>query len=158
MSDNEVVRAITWEAHAHHHIEKGNDWFWVLGIITIAATIAAVLLGNTLFAILLFIAGLVTALHANRPPQIIPFAVTQRGLRIDDQLYPYSTLESFYIDEENLLGTQLRAKSDKLFMPLLILPLPEEYIDDIEDILASRLPEEHLEEPFATKVLEFFGF
>ena len=34
---------------------------------------------------------------------------------------------------------------------------PED-MDDIEDLIASRLPEEHLEEPFFTKVLEFFGF
>jgi hypothetical protein len=155
---SEQVKSITWEAYEHHHIEKGNDWFWVLGIITTAVTITAILLGNTLFGILIFIAGLVTALHATQKPQIIPYAVTQRGLRIDDVLYPYSTLEAFYIDEEDHLGPQLFARSEKLFMPLIIIPIPEEYVDEIEEILATRLPEEHLEEPFATKLLEFFGF
>ena len=43
-------------------------------------------------------------------------------------------------------------------MPLLILPLPLDLQDEIEDIIAERLPEQHLEEPFAYKVLEFFGF
>lgn len=155
---SEQASSITWEAHEHNHTKKESDWFWVLGIITLAVTVTAVLLGNTLFGILLFIAGLVTALHATKDPNIIPFSVTQRGLRIEDKLYPYSTLESFYIDEEDPAGPQLLVKSEKLFMPLLILPLPEEYIDDIEDILASRLPEEHLEEPIATKLLEYFGF
>jgi len=158
MSDSEVVRGINWEGYEHHHIEKGADWFWILGIITVAVTVAAVLLGNTLFAILLFIAGLVTALHARQVPKVIPFAITQRGIRIDEKIYPYSTLESFYIDEEDPMGPQMLVKSEKLFMPLLILPLPEEYIDEIEDLIASRLPEEHLEEPIATKLLEFFGF
>lgn len=155
---SEQVRSITWDAYEHHYTKKGSDWFWILGIITLAVTIAAVLLGNTLFGILIFIAGLVTALHATQEPKLVPFAVTQRGLRIDDKLYPYSTLESFYIDEEDPAGPQLLAKSEKLLMPMLVLPLPEEYVDDIEDILASRLPEEHLEEPFATKLLEFLGF
>ncbi len=153
-----MIRNISWEAYEHYHIEKGSDWFWILGIITISTTVVAILLGNTLFGIVLFLAGLVTALHGNRKPRIIPFAVTQRGVRIDDKLYPYTTLEAFYIDEEHYLGPQLLVRSEKLFMPLLILPIPEEYIDDIEDMIAQRLPEEHLEEPFMTKLLEFFGF
>ncbi|MFT5849759.1 MAG: hypothetical protein ACI9H6_000575 [Patiriisocius sp.] len=155
---SEQARTISWEAYEHHHTEKGSDWYWVLGIITVAITITAILLGNMLFGILIFIAGLVTALHATRDPKVVPFAVTQRGLRIDDKLYPYSTLESFYIDEEDPIGPQLLCKSEKLFMPLLVLPLPEEYVEEIEDILASRLPEEYTEEPLAHKLLEFFGF
>ena len=158
MSEQEIIRGITWEAYAHHHIEKGGDWFWILGIITIAVTISSILFGNILFGILIFIAGLVTALHANRPPKMIPFAVTQRGLRIDDALYPYSTLESFFINEDDPENPQLLVKSEKMFMPLLILPLPQEYVDEIEDLVASRIPEEKLEEPLATKLLEFFGF
>lgn len=155
---SEQVKSITWEAYEHHHTNKGSDWFWILGIITIAVTVTAILLGNMLFGILIFIAGLVTALHGAQKPRIIPFAVTQRGLRIEDTLYPYTTLEAFYIDEEDPSGPQLLSRSEKLFMPLIVMPIPEEYIDEIEDILASRLPEETLEEPFATKLLEFFGF
>jgi len=32
------------------------------------------------------------------------------------------------------------------------------YIDDIDDMLSARLPEEHIEEPISEKILEFFGF
>jgi hypothetical protein len=94
---------------------------------------------------------------AARQPKMITYAVTQRGLRIDEKLYPYTTLEAFYIEEEGQFGPQLFVRSEKLFMPLLILPLPEEYSDAIESIIAERLPEEHIEEPFAHKLLEFFG-
>jgi len=155
---SEQVKSITWEAYEHNGAEKGSDWFWILGIITLTVTVSAILLGNTLFGILIFIAGLVTALHATQPPRLIAYAVTQRGLRIDDTLYPYSTLEAFYIDEEDEMGPQLLVKSEKMFMPMLILPIPEDHIDEIEDILAPRLPEEHLEEPFVGKFLEYVGF
>ena len=30
--------------------------------------------------------------------------------------------------------------------------------EEIEDIISERLPEVHIEEPFAHKLLEFFGF
>jgi len=43
-------------------------------------------------------------------------------------------------------------------MPLIVMPLPPEHIDEIEDILKERLEEEEITEPFLVKVLELFGF
>jgi hypothetical protein len=153
----EEVRGIAWEAYEHHHVEKKSDWYWVGGIIIASVSIASFFLGNPLFGILLIIGGSVIMILASRPPKIIQLAVTQRGLRLDDTLYPYTTLEAYFIDEENSVGPQLLVRSEKMFMPLLILPLPEEYVDDIEHIISQRLPEEHLEEPLARKILEFLG-
>jgi hypothetical protein len=154
----EQPRGIIWEAYEHHHLEKKSDWFWILGIITITSAVVSILLGNTLLGILILIAGALVAILASREPKIISYAVTQRGLRIDEKLFPYTTLEAFCIDEEGTFGPQLLVRSEKMFMPLLILPLPEDAMDDIEDIIAERLAEEHIEEPLAHKLLEFFGF
>ena len=115
-------------------------------------------MGNTLFALLLLIGGTTIGIVANREPRIIPFAVNNRGVRVDDMLYPYSTLECFYIDEDHELGPQLLVRSNKFFMPLIVMPIPEEFIDEIEAILEPRLAEQHLEEPLAHKLLEIFGF
>ena len=155
MADN--VRGVTWEALEHHHGAKGGDWLWALGIITLGAFVAALLLGNLLFAIVIVISGIVIGILASREPKVVPYAVTQRGLRIEDRLYPYSTLECFYIDEEDPLGPTLLVKSEKTLMPLIVMPLPEEYLDEIEDLIGSRLPEVHLEEPLFHKILEIFG-
>lgn len=155
---NEEVRGIAWEAYEHHHIERKSDWFWGAGILIVASCIASILLGNTLLGILIATGGVVMLILAARPPKIVSYAVTQRGLRIDEKLYPYTTLEAFYIDEDYHFGPQLLVRSEKLFMPLLILPIPEEHSDIIEAIIAERLPEQHIEEPFSDKVLEFFGF
>ncbi len=154
----EAVKVVSWQAPEHHHIEKGGDWFWILGIIVIVGSVTAFFFGNFLFAIVIFIGGLTMAMIANKAPLVLDFAVSTRGLRVGNVLYPYSTLESFYIDEDHPTGPQLLAKSKKLFMPLIIMPLPEDYIHDIESILEIRLPEEHIEEPIANKILEIFGF
>ena len=157
ISMEEVTTAITWEAPEHHHIEKGNDWYWALGIVAIAGAAAAFMFGNFLLTILVLVAACAMALLSVRPPAVIPFSVSTRGLRIGDTLYPYSTLESYAIDESRGYS-QLLVKSKRLYMPLLILPLPEEYVHDIDDLVGTRLPEEELEEPFIQTVLEFFGF
>jgi hypothetical protein len=152
------ARAITWEGPEHHHIEKGNDWYFALFIIVIALCIVAVMFGNALFAMVIGLAGGALALSASKRPAIIPYGVTVRGVRIDDRLYPFPTLAAYHIDEEDPRGPQLLLRAKRSLMPLLVLPLPSEYIDDIEDLLREQLPQEELEEPLLLKVLELFGF
>jgi len=152
------LRSITWEAPEHHHIEKGNDWFFALAIIVVAIVIVAVLFGNVLFALLLGLAGGALAVSATKRPSIIPFAVTVRGVRVADRLYPYGTLDSYHIDEEDNRGTQLLLKAKHKLMPIIVIPLPEDHIDEIDEILREKLEEEHLEEPLFVKIMELFGF
>lgn len=154
----EMVSKISWEAYEHSHKPKQADWFWILGIVAMACAVAAIVLGNLLFGILIILAAMVVGISASREGRIIPYEVTTRGVRIEDVLYPYSNLETFFIDEENAHGPQLFIRSVKMFMPLLILPLPPEHVDDVESLIAARLPEERLEEPWGNKMLEFFGF
>lgn len=152
-----ALRSITWEAPQHHHVEKGNDWFFALFIIIIALVVAAVLFDNVLFALLIGLAGGALAVSAAKRPLIIPYAISVRGIKIEDRMYPFSTLDSYYIDEEDPRGPQLLIKSEQRFMPLIVMPIPEDHIDEIEDLLKEKLEEEELVEPFLVKVLELFG-
>lgn len=152
------VRSVYWEAPEHTHIEKKPDWFWLLGIVAVTAAVVAIIFNNVLFAIVIVLGAVTMGLVGNKKPLIIPYEVSTRGVRIDSTLYPYATLQSFYLDENNIVDPQLILKSKKLFVPLLIVPIPEEHADLIDGMLAERLPEEHLEEPFSNRLLEFLGF
>lgn len=154
----EETKAVLWEAPEHHHFERTNDWYWALGIVALCAAVAAFFLGNFLLALLVIVGAFVVALVAVREPSILEHAVTTRGIQLGDTLYPYSTLESYAIDEIDYKGPQLLIKSKKIFMPLLIMPIPEEYVDEIDMIVGSRLEEEELEEPLTHKILEALGF
>ena len=130
-------RAISWEAPEHHHVEKGNDWFFALAIIILALVIVAVLFDNVLFALLIGLAGGALGVSAAKRPAIVP---------------------SYNIDEDDPRGPQLLVKSQQRFLPLIVMPIPVDHVDDIEDILKERLEEEELVEPFLVKILELFGF
>ena len=152
------LRAIEWEALEHHHEPKNSDWFWILGILTLSGAVTSLLLKNTLLSIIILLGGAVMAVIAVRPPKTVEYAITPRGVRIESTFYPYTSLEAYCIEEHPIIGHQLLIRSQKMFMPLLIFPLPEEHVEEIEDIVAERLPEDQIEEPFANKLLEFFGF
>lgn len=154
----EITRAVSWEAPEHHHVEKTSDWYWVLGILAVAGAAASIIFGNVLFGIVILLGAATTMLISERKPKILSFSVSQRGIQVGTTLYPYSTLESFCISHQNHTGPQLIVKSKHLFMPLIIIPIPEDYADDIDDIIGVRIPEEHMEEPISHRLLEIFGF
>jgi hypothetical protein len=153
-----AVRAVSWEAPQHHHVEKGNDWFLALAIIVVALVVMAILFDNVLFALLLGLAGGVLAMSAAKRPAIVPYAVSVRGVKVEDELFPFSTLEAFHIDEEDHRGPQLLIRTNRKSIPLLVLPIPANHIDDIEALLKEKLPEEQIFEPLGLKILELFGF
>ena len=155
----DLIKSVVWEASEYHHTErKSSDRYWILGILAVSVFVVSVLLGNILFGILILLAASVITLLSFKEPRIIPFAVTARGIRIDDKLFPYSTLESFYLDEDNPQGPQLLVKAKRHFMPLMLIPIPADSSHEIETIIEIRLPEKHLEEPLSDKILEWLGF
>ncbi len=152
------VRAVSWEAPEFYFTEKKGDWYFALSIIVAGCVGAALLLGNFLFALLALIGGAALALSASKRPATVPFAVTVRGVRLGNRLYPFSHLNAYYIDEEDPRGPHLLLLAKRKFMPLMIMPIPPDYLDEVEDIMRGRLPERHLEEPLFVKLLEYFGF
>ncbi len=151
------ARAITWEAPEHYYQERGKDWYFILTIMVLALVVPALLLNNVLFALLIFVAGGTLALASLKRPSIIPYSISVRGIRIDDDLYPYTTLDAYHIDEEDPRGPQLLILTKKRFTPIITIPLPAEYIDDVEEIVRDRLVEKFLEEPAFLKIIERFG-
>ena len=155
---DETLQAISWEAPEHHHIEKGSDWFWVLGIIAVCGAVAAFFFDNFLFALVILLGAGTMALRAVKPPRVVPFMVGKKGVRSGERLYPYSSLESFCIDEEDEKGPQLLLRAKSMYAPLIVMPIPAEHAEEIEELLRTRLQEEELKEPLGHKLLELFGF
>lgn len=152
------AKSISWDAPEHFNGPKTGDWFFALTVITVALVIAALIFGDALVALLCAVGGGAMAISAARPPRMISYAISGRGVKIDDEVHPYSELRSFYINENDPRGPHLLLRGGKNFVPLLVIPIPEDYLDEIDEIIAERLPEEVLEEPFFNKLLEFFGF
>ena len=48
---------LEWEGREYDHNPKSADWYWALGIIATAGTIAPVLFGDYLLAILVIVAA-----------------------------------------------------------------------------------------------------
>jgi len=149
---------IEWEAHEHEHKERSADWFWAVGIISVSIAIAAVIFGNVIFGILILLAAFTLSLFINRHPPTIDVVVDERGIRKGQIFYPFQTLESFWIDTDHP-HNKIILKSEKMFMPLIVVPLGEGVdVDQLHDTLSQFLKEKFHSLPFIEKLLEYLGF
>ncbi|HZS43198.1 MAG TPA: hypothetical protein VFA52_03210 [Candidatus Paceibacterota bacterium] len=151
---------LTWQALEYHHEPKSVDWFWAVGIIALCIAVTSVIYGDILFAILVLIGAGSLAIYAVREPELVQFELNEKGVRIDRKLYPYATLESFWVEEHRNVHPRpkLLIKSQKITMPLIVIPIEEIHPDDIRNFILNYLPEEEHYEPLSQKLMEYLGF
>ena len=151
-------KTIAWQTLEYQSRPRSGDWFWAIGIITVAAAVTAILLKNFLFGILIIIATFTLMLQAARRPRLLHFEINQAAVIAGSIAYPLSSLESFWIDETNPTDMRLLLKSKNLTAMLATIPLGNTTPQTIRDLLATRLTETELHEPLAQKIMEAFGF
>jgi hypothetical protein len=151
---------LRWQALEYHHEPKSTDWFWAVGIIALCVAITSIIYGDVLFAILILIAAGSLAIYAVREPDLVSFELNDKGVLIERKMYPYATLESFWVEEHNNVHPhpKLLIKSQKLTMPLIVIPIDEVHPDEVRNFLLNYLAEEQHFEPLSQKVMEYLGF
>jgi hypothetical protein len=70
------------------------------------------------------------------------FAILKRGVRIENEIFPWENLESFWIFEE---PPELYLKNKKNFPSYITLSLNERDVDRVKKILLNYLPEKETE-------------
>jgi hypothetical protein len=153
-------KKISWEALEHIEAERSDDWFWIIGIIAIGGAVLAIYFNNILFALLILIGTFSIFLQANGESKMQNYELNRKGLVVGNRLFPYSTLESYYVvDEDGWDRDRILFKSTKTFMPLIIVPLGENNDpEEVSDFLIQYLDEEHLEESAIEKISLLLGF
>jgi len=148
---------LTWSAPEYHHTPKTREWYTAVFIITTTVAVLSVIFGNVIFAIFVLLSAFALCVHAAKPPEIITLELNSRGVLVKNILFPYKTLESFWVEMETDIP-KILIKSKKLFMPYIILPIHEEDAEDAREILLAYLKEEEHVEPLSQKLMEKLGF
>ncbi len=148
---------ISWETVEYLHTEKTNDWYWIVGIVTLSAALIAVILNNVIFAILIVVSAFTLSIFASRRPDVVPATIDKSGVTFGRTRYSYSNIESFWIETRDSYP-RLLLKSNKVFMPFVVIHIHEDDADEIKNLLSKYLPEEENTEPLLEKVLIYLGF
>jgi hypothetical protein len=149
---------IAWQSPEYEYVEKSSDWFWAMGIISVGIAVTSIVLGNILFAVLIIVGACSLAIYAIRKPEFVYYEVSQRGVVVNDKLYPYSSLDSFWV-EHGTIQPKLFITSKKLFMPQIVINIGSDVdTDDLRDYLLDYVDEEEQRESLSTIIMEYLGF
>ena len=155
---------IIWEEYHYLHFEKSSDWKWSVGIVSITISLISFMFGNITFGVLVLVATGALLMHALERPKKLRFEINTAGVRIDQEVWSFSSLKSFWIEDNKQyhIPSRILFETDLLTSPILSLPLPIETdqtdIHDIHEELVKILPEKLLTESFFQKILEYLGF
>jgi len=151
--------SIKWIGYEYEHTDKSTDWFWAVGIISICTAVISIIYDNTLFGIFLILSGIMVMILAKRPPEIVEYALTPKGLMVGKTIYLYKHLHSFWVDTHIKAHPELLIKTKKNLARLFIVPIQKGTGDphEIRDYLLQVLPEEHMEEPLSHRIMQRFG-
>lgn len=148
---------ITWNAPEHLYTEKRPDWYWSVGIITLALAAVAFIFGNVVTGIFVIVAAVALVLHASRPARVITYQINDRGILANDILYPFLTLESFCVPHDEF-PAKLIIKSRKLFMPFIVIYIDEVDPEQVREVMLTYIAETMHREPILKHLLERLGF
>ena len=149
---------ISWKALEYKRKEKTADWYWAVILISLSIIIISFLTKNALFAVLVIISTSILLFISVTAPRLIHISINQKGVTVDKELYPFVTLDSFWVESKNEDNIKILLKSKKILMPLISLPLEEQHHLDIREFLLQYLPEVEMHEPISQTIMERLGF
>jgi len=151
---------LEWEGREYDHNPKSADWYWALGIIAVAGTVAAILFGNYLLAVLVVVAAIALALHAAKKPPLYHFKLVEQGIVIGDELHPFDRMISFSVleDIEGEYPPMISIKNKSWLSPHLIIPLEGIDVDTIYAYFLQHVDESEHARTFPDLVAAWLGF
>jgi len=156
--ENKISNGISWHALEYKKKEKTADWYWAVIIIALSISILSFFLHDVLFGLLIIIATAALLIFSSRNPEIVEVSVDKRGIIVEKEMYPFATLEAFWVDIMDENEPKMILRSKKKILPLIIIPIEGHHHLDVRDFLLKYLPEQEMYEPVFHKIMEGLGF
>ncbi len=151
---------LVWEGHEYDHNPKDSDWYWSMGILATAGTIAALLFENFVLAVLIVVAAGALGLHAAKRPPLHQFRLVEDGLVVGSDFHPFTQMLSFSVleDVEGEYPPMLSIKTKSWLTPHLIIPLEGVDVDQVYTYFLAQVHEEPHYHTLSDVVAAWLGF
>lgn len=125
----------------------------------LAGSLIAILLSNNLLAGIIIIGGTLLFYLSRREPDEVTLEISERGIKQNEQLYPYEQIEAFWItDSEPTKQTHLLLLTNRNLFPLLSVPLPDGIdVINLRKFLQNFIEEQELKEPWIYDLVDHLG-
>lgn len=145
---------ITWEAEEYLVRDK-NAW-WYVGLVGIGLILCsvAVLLQWWSFLAVIVLSVVALLIYTMRPPRIIRYTLSNKGVSEGEKLYEYSEFKSFGLMREGN-NFAIVLTPIKRFSPRLMVFFPQAQGEEIVDAFGARLPMAEVKLDAIDKIIKF---
>lgn len=145
---------ISWEAE--EYIVRDKSAWWYVGLVAIGLVLVGISVWLQWWTFLAVVVLSVIALliYVMRPPRVLRYSLSNKGVSEGDKLYEYSEFKSFGILQENgHFAIVLTPR--KRFSPRLTVYFPGAQGEHIVDAFGARLPMEEVKMDMVDKLIKF---
>ena len=149
--------AVQWQAPEYLHHEKNPLWYLGFAAVVIVLTVAAIfLIQSWTFALLIPVMAVALIAYSHRPPHVMNYALSGKGIYINDTLHPFAEFKGFGVisEEEEYSVVFIPVRR---FRPTLTIYFPEQDGEAIVDLLGVRLPMQPLKLDAFDKIVRMLG-
>ena len=130
----------SWQAPEGTQVHRGTGWYIAFGVVlVILMALAIVVFKSLTFAVLLLVMAIAVIMLSTKPPRIINYSVSPKGIYIEDKLHDYSEFRAFSIFHDTELPSVILLPV-KRFSPGLTLYFGVDQGERVIDMLGARLP------------------
>ncbi|MBQ6130595.1 hypothetical protein IJI72_02835 [Candidatus Saccharibacteria bacterium] len=149
--------SVNWEAEEYIQAEKNGGWYLGLVVVTAVLVLASVLLRWWTFTVLIVLSAVALVIYAKRPPRMLHYSLTSKGLSEGNRLYSYEDFRSFGVLMEGAKPAIVLTPR-KRFSPRVTVYFPEERGEEIVDAFGAKLPMGEVKLDFLDKVVKMLRF
>ena len=156
--DEPLLPAISWEASEYVHREKNMMWFVGVGVVgLVLALMAFLVLKSITFAILVVVMAFALIFLAMRPPRILRYQITSKGLEINENHYGFHDFRAFGVVQEDAMY-YITLLPIKRFSPAVDVYFPQEHGEQIVDMIGSQIPMQVVKPDFVDRLTKYLRF
>lgn len=150
----QIPENISWEAEEYVIRDKNSWWYVGFGAFVIVLCAIAVLLQWWTFLIVILLGSVALILYIVRPPRMIHYSLTKKGLSEDKIFHSFDDFKSFgFLRENGHFAIVLTPR--KRFSLRITVYFPESQGEVIIDALGLRLPMEEVHMDFLDRLIKF---
>ena len=137
------IAPVVWQDIEYIQHDKTPLWYVGFFIAVIILIIGAVLLQAWTFIPLIIVMAVALVIYTHRPPRLLSYSWSAKGLTINDQLHPTGEFKSFGVLQDGTHNA-LDFIPVKRFRPGLTVYFPAEVGEQLVDAVGAYLPMQDL--------------
>ena len=135
---------VHWQAHEYIHHEKDALWFVIFAAVVLALMAFSIFVIQSItFSILIPVMAAALIVYSQRPPRLIDYTLSSKGLHVNDQLYSFSEFKGFGVVRDGKEYSVILIPIKRFRLGVSVY-FPEEAGEVIVDMLGTRLPMQKL--------------